>query len=215
MPHNSPPAPARRLVVATGNPGKLAEFRQLLAGLPFEVVGQAALGVAPVEETGASLRENALIKAHHAHAATGEAALADDSGLEVDALDGAPGVYSARYAGAAATDAANVAKLLQALAGVAAARRSARFRCVLAVVDAAAGAPPLLAEAVWDGWILEAPRGLGGFGYDPVFWVSECAATAAELDAADKNRRSHRGRALALIREQLAARTAARPAGRA
>jgi XTP/dITP diphosphohydrolase len=201
MPHSSLPAPPDRalLVVASGNPGKLREFHRLLACLPYTLVSQAELGVSPAEETGTSFVENALLKARHASAATGSAALADDSGLEVDALGGAPGIFSARFAGDGADDAMNNAKLLAALAGVPDARRAARYRCALVFLRSAADPAPLVAEAVWDGRILTAPRGAGGFGYDPLFWVPECAASAAELPAADKDRLSHRARAMTAL----------------
>lgn len=211
------PAAPERLVVATGNPGKLREFRALLAGLPFEVVSQADLGVEPAEETGTTFLANALLKARHARRATGLAALADDSGLEVDALQGAPGVHSARYAGAGASDAANNAKLVAALAGVPAAKRGARYRCVLVYLPApaaaggarAAHAPesaPVVAEGAWEGRIVDAPRGGGGFGYDPHFLVPELGLTAAELDAERKNRISHRGLAMRSLRDHLSRR---------
>ena len=196
---------ARRLVVATGNPGKLREFRALLDGLGYEILGQGELGVTPPEETGRTFLENALLKARHAAAVTGLDALADDSGLEVDALGGAPGVHSARYAGAGADDAANNAKLLAALAAVPAPRRTARYRCVLALV-APREAAPLLAEGSWEGVILESARGCGGFGYDPYFWVPECSKSAAELDPTEKNRLSHRGRAFEALRRALESR---------
>ena len=207
---SKPHGPLERLVIATANTGKLREFRALLAGLPFEPVSQASLGVAPIPETGSSFSSNALLKARHAAAATGAAAIADDSGLEVDALGGAPGIYSARYAGEGADEAANNAKLLAALAGVRGPERRARYRCALVFVEGPADHSPLTAEGVWEGFILEAPRGTGGFGYDPYFWLPELAATAAELDPAEKNRRSHRGTALRSLREQLAARLDAR-----
>jgi XTP/dITP diphosphohydrolase len=182
------------LVLATGNPGKLREFRALLAGMPFEPVAQAELGIAPAVETGSSLLANALLKGRHAAAAAGCPAIADDSGLEVDALGGAPGVYSARYAGPKADDAANNAKLLAALSNTPPAARGARYRCVLAFIDAASH------TELW------APRGTRGFGYDPYFWLPELKLTAAELDPSEKNRRSHRGMALRALRERLAAR---------
>jgi XTP/dITP diphosphohydrolase len=207
---SKPHGPLERLVIATANTGKLREFRALLAGLPFEPVSQASLGVAPIPETGSSFSSNALLKARHAAAATGAAAIADDSGLEVDALGGAPGIYSARYAGEGADEAANNAKLLAALAGVPDAERRARYRCALVFVEGPADHSPLTAEGVWEGFILEAPRGTGGFGYDPYFWLPDLAASAAELDPAEKNRRSHRGTALRSLREQLAARMDAR-----
>jgi XTP/dITP diphosphohydrolase len=206
MPPSLPPAARRSLVVATGNPGKLREFRALLTALPFDVVAQSDLGLVGPPETGASFFDNALLKARHAAAATHSAAIADDSGLEVDALGGAPGIYSARYAGLGASDAANNAKLLAALAGVSAPARRARYRCVLVFLSGPDDRSPLTAEGVWEGMILDAPRGTLGFGYDPYFWLPELNATAAELDPADKNRRSHRGVALRSLGAQLAAR---------
>jgi XTP/dITP diphosphohydrolase len=197
---------AKPLIIASSNPGKLREFRELLAGLPFEVFAQADFGVMPAVETGSSFLENALLKARHAAKATRSAALADDSGLEVDALGGAPGIHSARYAGAGASEAANNAKLKAALAATAPEARTARYRCVLVFVDGEGDARPLAAEGVWEGRIVDAPRGAGGFGYDAYFWLPELGRTAAELDPADKNRRSHRGAALRLLREQLVAR---------
>jgi len=196
----------RRLVIATGNAGKLREFRSLLAGLPFELSSSAELGLPSPEETGATFLANALLKARHAANLSGSAAVADDSGLEVDALNGAPGIYSARYAGLEADDAANNSKLLRALAAMPQERRRARYRCALVFVESAADAAPLIAEADWQGFILEAPRGGGGFGYDPYFWLPELGKTAAELPILEKNRLSHRGKALRALRDQLAAR---------
>ena len=194
----------RRLVVATGNAGKLREFGALL-GPGVELLPQQALGVASVAETGLTFAANALLKARHAARATGLPALADDSGLEVDALGGAPGVWSARYAGPGATDAANNARLLAALAGVPAAARTARYRCVLALVRGPDDPVPLVAAGCWDGWIGVAPRGAGGFGYDPLFVVDPATGqTAAELDPAAKNARSHRGEALRALAAGLA-----------
>jgi len=193
-------------VIATGNPGKLREFQALLAGLPFVPVSQASLGVCAPEETGTTFLENALLKARHAAAAAGAPAIADDSGLEVDALGGAPGVYSARYAGPGAGDAANNAKLLRALAAIPAGARRARYRCVLAYVDGPDDPAPLCAEGAWEGTIVDVPRGRGGFGYDPLFWLPELAMTVAELDPDEKNRLSHRGRALRALRARLTAR---------
>jgi XTP/dITP diphosphohydrolase len=199
------------LIVATGNPGKLREFRRLLADLPFELLGYADFDMTAPEETGASFLENALMKARHAARAAAAAAIADDSGLEVDALGGMPGIHSARYAGAGAGDAANNAKLLAALAAVPPAARGARYRCVLAFVAGAADPAPLTTEGVWEGRILDAPRGAGGFGYDPLFLLPDLGLTAAELDAGVKNQLSHRGAALRELRARLAAR--ARTAG--
>jgi XTP/dITP diphosphohydrolase len=203
MPHSSTRAPRSRLVVATSNAGKLREFQTLLADLPYDLASQAALGVPAPAETGESFVDNALLKARHAAGATGLAAIADDSGLEVDALGGAPGIYSARYAGDAADDAANNAKLLVALAGVPIERRTARYRCALVFLRDAADSAPLIAEGVWEGTILEAPRGAGGFGYDPYFWLPDLRLTAAELEPEVKNRLSHRGHAFRILREAL------------
>jgi XTP/dITP diphosphohydrolase len=195
----------KRLVIATANPGKLREFRSLLAGLPFELTSSAELNLPSPEETGATFLANALLKARHAANLSASAAIADDSGLEVDALDGAPGIYSARYAGEGASDAANNAKLLRALAGMPHEQRQARYRCALVFIESAADAAPLIAEADWQGFILDAPRGAGGFGYDPYFWLPELGKTAAELPPSEKDRLSHRGKALRALRDQLAA----------
>ncbi len=204
-------AARERLVIATGNAGKLREFQALLADLPFDLVGQGELGVTAPAETGSTFLENALLKARYAAEVTGSAAIADDSGLEVDVLGGAPGIHSARYAGAgggAATDAANNAKLMATLAGVPLEQRRARYRCVLVFVAGPGDPEPVTAEGVWEGAILDAPRGTAGFGYDPYFWLAEMSATAAELDPMDKNRVSHRGIALRALRARLAARLA-------
>ena len=198
----------KRLVVATANEGKLREFRSLLAGLPYELSSLAELGLPSPPETGSSFLENAALKARHAAASSGFAAVADDSGIEVDALGGAPGIHSARYAGADADDGANNAKLMSALRGVPGERRRARYRCALVLIDAA-DAAPLTAEAAWEGFILDAPRGSGGFGYDPYFWLPELDKTAAELTPDEKNRLSHRGKAMRALREALLARLGA------
>lgn len=195
----------RRVVLASSNPGKLAELRALLARHNVELVPQAQLGIAGAVEDGTDLRVNALLKARHAAAASGLAALADDSGLEVDALGGRPGVHSARYAGPEAAAADNNRRLLAELAGVPAARRGARFRCVLALVRSATDPDPLVVEGSWEGRIAETPRGSGGFGYDPLFIGVADGRTAAELAAEDKNRLSHRGRALAALARELEA----------
>ncbi|HET7923112.1 MAG TPA: RdgB/HAM1 family non-canonical purine NTP pyrophosphatase [Gammaproteobacteria bacterium] len=186
----------KRIVVATGNPGKLREISALLAGSGLEPVSQDALGVTGAEETGLTFVENALIKARHAAQVTGLPAIADDSGLEVDALDGAPGIHSARYAGARAGDAENLAKLLHALRAVPPALRGARFRCVMVYLRHAQDPAPLICEGVWEGRILDAPQGDNGFGYDPVFRVPERGMSAAQLSPEEKNRLSHRARAL-------------------
>lgn len=184
------------LVLASGNAGKLREFHQLLAPLGFDVRPQADYGVADVEETGLTFVENALLKAREASRLSGLPALADDSGLEVDALNGAPGIYSARYAGEPKSDARNNDRLLASLAEVPEGRRQARYWCVLVLLRHAEDPVPLIVQRSWEGEILPAPRGEGGFGYDPLFWLPDQGATAAELTAEQKNRLSHRGRAL-------------------
>ena len=186
----------RHLVLATGNPGKVREFAAVLAGFAFEIVPQSRFGVPEAEETGLTFIENALLKARNAAQHTGLPALADDSGLAVDALGGAPGIYSARYAGPGAGDQANIAKLLKELDGVSAERRTGRFVCALALLHHPADPTPLVCQASWEGVILTEPRGTHGFGYDPVFFVPDQNRTSAELDPACKNRLSHRGRAL-------------------
>lgn len=190
------------IVFATRNPGKLAELEALVRPLGLRVVGAAAFpGIPEVREDGDTFEENALKKARVIAGQTGLPTLADDSGLVVDALDGAPGVRSARYAGAEATDEANNALLLERLAGIPASERGAHFECVLAFVDPSAQGASIehITRGRCDGVLLESPRGDGGFGYDPLFWLPELEATFAELDRAAKNRRSHRARALAAM----------------
>jgi XTP/dITP diphosphohydrolase len=190
-----------KLILASANPGKQRELAVLLAPLGLELLLQSALGIESIEETGSSFVDNALLKARHAAERSGLPALADDSGLEVDALGGAPGVRSARFAGEGASDADNNALLLSRLSGVPQALRTARYRCVLALVRSALDPAPLLAEAQWEGHIALAPQGTGGFGYDPLFLPADRADTAAQLTAEEKNAISHRGRALqALLR---------------
>lgn len=190
-----------KLVVASNNPGKLREFNALLAPLGWETLPQRALGVDECEEPHGTFVENALTKARHAAAVTGLPALADDSGLCVYALGGAPGVHSARYAGEPKSDQRNNEKLVADLAEKA--DRRAHYVCVLVFVRRADDPQPLIAEGEWYGEIVDFPRGEGGFGYDPYFYLPENGVTAAELDAAEKNRRSHRGQALALLVERL------------
>lgn len=194
----------RRFVLATGNPGKAAEIDALLAATGIEVVAQSAFGLAPAGEHGTTFVENAIAKARHAARGSGLPALADDSGLVVDALGGEPGVHSSRYAGPEANDAANNARLLKALKGVAPRERSARFVCVVVLMRHPGDPLPIVCEGVWEGTILTAPRGSGGFGYDPLFGPAGCPGSAAELERAEKNRLSHRGRAFALLIERLA-----------
>lgn len=191
-----------KIVMASGNAGKLKEIARILEGLNVEVVPQSDFEVEEADETGTTFVENALIKARHAAAATGLAAIADDSGLAVDALQGAPGVYSARYSGADATDERNIDKLLEALRDVPEGQRGAAFHCVACFV-LPDSADAIVAEGEWRGSILPARRGAGGFGYDPVFLDPESGATAAELPAAEKNARSHRGQALRQLQELL------------
>jgi XTP/dITP diphosphohydrolase len=192
-----------RLVLASSNSGKLRELTALLRGLPYEAVTQASLGIEPIDETGASFQENALLKARHAAVRAGGAALADDSGLEVDALGGAPGVRSARYAGLPSNDAANNRKLMAELEAIDPALRHAQYRCVLAYVRAPNDVQPIVVHAAWRGMIIDAPRGDNGFGYDPYFFLPELGLTVAELDTASKNRLSHRGQALRALRAEL------------
>lgn len=189
-------AARRRVVLASGNPGKIREFEAMLGGA--ELVPQSALGIEPPEETGLSFLENALIKARHAAAAAGLPAVADDSGLEVDALGGAPGVRSARYAGVdgPGADAANNRKLLEALAGVPERRRGARFQCVVVFLARPGHPAPRAFRGAWEGRILTREAGEGGFGYDPLFLVPGLGRSAAELDPRTKNALSHRGQAL-------------------
>jgi XTP/dITP diphosphohydrolase len=196
-----------RVVLASGNPGKLREFADLLEGRGLELSAQSDLGIEPPPETGQTFLENALIKARNAARLAGLPAIADDSGIEVDALDGAPGIYSARYAGEGASDAENLDKLLRSLDGVPDARRGARYRCVIVFVRDAEDARPLIGEGTWEGSITAAPRGLGGFGYDPAFVPAGETRTAAEMTAAEKHAVSHRGQAMRLFLAQLAGRT--------
>ena len=192
-----------KLVLASSNAGKLVELRDLLGDAGIELHAQSEFGVDDAEETGLSFIENAILKARHASRATGLAALGDDSGLCVDALHGAPGLYSARYAGSHGNSEANIDKLLGALDGVADEQRNARFVCVLALVRHADDPMPVVAEGVWEGRILHARIGSNGFGYDPVFFSPAHGCGAAELPAATKNRDSHRGIALAKLRAAL------------
>ena len=191
-----------RLVLATGNAGKLREMRAILAPWGVDVRPQSEFTRAAAEETGLSFVENALLKARFAAEVSGLPAIADDSGLEVDALHGAPGIYSARYAGPGADDAANNDRLLRDLETVPDAERTARYRCAMVYLRWALDPAPLVCQASWEGRIGRLPRGRGGFGYDPLFLVGDGPQTAAELEAAHKNEVSHRGRALrALVAE--------------
>lgn len=191
------------LVLASSNRGKLAEMQTILAATGLTVRPQNELDVSDAEETGLTFVENALIKARHAARVTGLPALADDSGLCVDALDGAPGVHSARYAGPDADDAANVAKLLATLENVPQERRSARFQCLIVLMRHANDPVPVICQGTWEGQVQTTATGSNGFGYDPVFYVPTHGCSAAELDRDSKNRISHRGRALAALKAQL------------
>jgi XTP/dITP diphosphohydrolase len=195
-----------RVVLASSNPGKLREFSELLAGKGLELTRQSDFGIQPPPETGGTFVANALIKARNAAGRTGLPAIADDSGIEVDALGGAPGVHSARYAGEAASDAANLDKLLNALAGLPDTRRTARYRCVIVYVRDADDASPLIGEGTWEGRLLDTRRGDGGFGYDPSFVPAGETRTAAEMSAAEKHAVSHRGQALRAFLARLDAR---------
>jgi XTP/dITP diphosphohydrolase len=194
---------SRKLVVATGNRGKLAEIEAVLADVDVELVAQGSLGVADAAETGLTFVENAILKARHAARATGLPALADDSGLCVDALHGAPGLITAHYAGVHGDAARNIARVLRELDGVPPERRTARFLSVIVVLRYADDPAPLVAEGEWRGLILDAPRGSGGFGYDPIFLDPARGKSAAELEPAVKNAVSHRGKALFALRERL------------
>jgi XTP/dITP diphosphohydrolase len=195
-----------RIVLASNNPGKVREIGQLLADAGMQVLPQRDFDIDEADETGLTFVENAILKARHAAAGSALPAIADDSGIEVDALDGAPGIYSARYAGPGADDEANNAKLLAALADVPDAARSARYQCVMVYLRHARDPTPVICIGTWEGRILREPRGSNGFGYDPLFFVPTHECTAAELDPATKNALSHRGQALrALVAELTAA----------
>lgn len=194
----------RRLVLASGNRGKLDELRELLGPAGFDLLAQSDLGVDDADETASTFIENALLKARHAARATGLPALADDSGLLVDALEGEPGLRSARYAGTHGDAAANNRLLLDRMREVPDAKRAAHFYCVLVLLRSADDPQPLVAEGVWPGQVLAVPRGAYGFGYDPVFFDPEHRMTAAELDSTVKNRISHRGKAIVRLLELLA-----------
>lgn len=193
----------RKIVLATGNAGKVREMASLLADAGMDVVAQTELGVGSVEETGLTFVENAIIKARHAAKVTGLPAIADDSGISVDYLGGAPGIYSARYAGTDGNDGANIVKLLAALNGVPAEQRQAYFNCVLVYMRHENDPTPIICHGRWAGVIAEQAQGEGGFGYDPVFWLPELNKTAAQLRPEEKQSMSHRGKALALLSEAL------------
>lgn len=191
------------LVLASGNAGKLHEFNDLLGGLGFNVKPQGEFDVPEAIEDGLTFIENALKKARNACKHSGHAALADDSGIEVDALNGAPGIYSARFAGPGASDEANNQTLLEALREIPQGRRTARYQCVLVYMRHATDPTPIICQSSWEGEILTSPIGNGGFGYDPLFWLPEYKMTSAQLEKTEKNKISHRGKALKLLREKL------------
>ena len=193
----------KKLVLASGNPGKLQELSALLTDLGYELHAQAEFNVLEVAETGTTFVENAIIKARHAATVTGLPALADDSGIEVDALDGAPGVYSARFSGPDASDAENNALLVEKLRDIPPRQRSARYRAVIVLMRHASDPSPLICEGSWEGIIQLEPAGDGGFGYDPYFFLPDRGCTSAQLSAAEKNRLSHRGKALAELKRKL------------
>lgn len=193
----------KKIVLASNNPGKVREFNQLLADLEIEVVPQSEFGVVEAEETGLTFVENAILKARNAALHTGLPAIADDSGIEVDALQGAPGIYSARFAGSGASDQQNLEKLLHDIEGIPEAQRSARFQCLMVFMRHATDPTPLICQGTWEGRILTAPQGDNGFGYDPVFFVPEEGCSSAQLPPDTKNRLSHRGQALRQLIEAL------------
>lgn len=193
----------QNVVLATGNPGKVRELADLLADFGMNIVAQTELGVDSAEETGLTFIENALLKARHAAHITGLPAVADDSGLAVDALGGAPGIYSARYAGVDASDQANLDKLLDAIKDVPDEQRGASFHCVLVYLCHADDPTPLVCHGRWQGVLTRAPVGEGGFGYDPIFYVPSAGKTAAEMTRDEKNALSHRGQALRLLLDAL------------
>lgn len=187
---------SRRIVLASNNPGKVREIGQLLADQDIEVFPQSEFSIPEAEETGLTFVENAILKARHAAQLSGLPAIADDSGIEVDALNGAPGIYSARFAGKGASDEDNLQKLLEELKDVPEEKRSARFQCLMVYLRHADDPTPLICQGTWEGRILFQPRGSGGFGYDPVFYVPTHDCASAELVPEEKNRLSHRGQAL-------------------
>ena len=194
---------SQRIVLASNNQGKVREIGQLLADRNMEVLPQSSFDIPEIEETGLSFVENAILKARNAAAHSGLPAIADDSGLEVDALNGAPGIYSARYAGPGATDEENNAKMLEALADVPDEARTARFQCLMVYMRHAEDPVPIVCQGSWEGRILRRPQGENGFGYDPLFFVPEKNCSAAQLPPEVKNAMSHRGKALQCLLQAL------------
>ena len=193
----------QKIVLASNNKGKVREFGEMLSTLNMEVVPQATFNIDDADETGLTFVENAIIKARHASAIAGLPAIADDSGLEVDFLNGAPGIYSARYSGEGATDEKNLLKLLDVLKDVPEEKRTARFQCVLVYMRHAEDPTPIICQGSWEGIITTEPHGKNGFGYDPIFYVPEYKCTSALLNAEQKNKLSHRGIALAALLKKL------------
>lgn len=193
----------KTIILASGNKGKLREFQQMFADLPYQIEPQSNYQVGDVEETGLTFVENAIIKARHAAAITGLPCIADDSGIEVDALKGAPGIYSARYAGVGAGDKANLNKLIEDTRHLTEDQRSCRFQCVLVMMRHEADPTPLIAQASWEGHLLSNPSGKNGFGYDPIFWLEAQQCTSAELAPEVKDQLSHRGQALKKLVAQI------------
>jgi len=193
----------KKIVLASNNKGKVREIGQLLAGLDMQVVPQSEFSVVDIEETGLSFVENAILKARNASQHTGLPAIGDDSGLEVDALNGAPGIYSARYSGVGASDSDNLQKLLRELKTLGEVSRAARFQCLMVYVRHALDPTPLICQGTWQGLIVDTPQGDNGFGYDPIFYVPTDNCTAAQLPAERKNALSHRGQALACLLDKL------------
>ncbi|HAD08710.1 MAG TPA: non-canonical purine NTP pyrophosphatase [Porticoccaceae bacterium] len=191
------------IVLATNNRGKVVEFQRLLTDTPYRIKAQAEFDIPDAEETGLSFVENAIIKARHASRLSKLPAIADDSGLEVDLLNGAPGIYSARFAGPAASDADNNHKLLNRLQGLPREQRTARFQCLLVYMRHAEDPTPLICQGSWEGEILTEARGDNGFGYDPLFYIPECGRTSAQLSPEEKSQRSHRAKAMARLLEKL------------
>ncbi len=191
------------IVLATNNQGKVAEFQRLLTNTPYQIKAQAEFAIADAAETGLSFVENAIIKARHASRISKLPAIADDSGLEVDCLDGAPGIHSARFAGPEARDADNNRKLLEQLQGLPPEQRKARFQCLLVYMRHAEDPTPLICQGSWEGEILTEARGNDGFGYDPLFYIPDCGCTSAQLSPAEKSRLSHRARAMACMLKKL------------
>jgi len=204
--------PGRQVVLASGNPGKLREIGDILADLDMDLVPQSEYAVAAAAETGLSFVENALIKARHAAEHTGLPAIADDSGIEVDCLGGAPGIYSSRYAGPDASDRDNLELLLENAFAIDAGKPAARFQCVMVYLEHARDATPVIAQGAWEGYLVREPRGENGFGYDPVFLVPDHGCTSAELAPEVKNRISHRALALQALLDKLSTLVSGKPA---